>query len=210
MAIGAGVQVKTLESARQLIQWAKFHDVEIQAVNWCGDYFDPDLREVRLQKLPPVWIQSLNMTFTMLTFVAAVIGSLGIFTNDAVLKFKATDRWFLMKSEEANVIWPFNAKSLHKSDCQANARDNALRTSFAESEVQLLCTMLASPETQGYVQKTVASQRIGFAFGSFALLLFAWHWLWICIKGVVAERLERRCLNPDVTGGQCDLNFDEN
>lgn len=205
-----GVQVKTLESARQLIQWAKFHDVEIQAINWCGDYFDPDLREVRLHKLPPGWIQTLEIAFTTLMFAAAMIGFIGTVTNDAVLKFKATDRWFLMKSEEANVIWPFNAGSLQKSDCQANSRDNALRTSFAESEVQLLCTMLASPETQGYVQKTVASQRVGFAFGSFALLLFAWHWLWICIKGVVAKRLERRCLNPDVTGGQCDLNFDEN
>lgn len=203
------MQVKTLESARQLIQWAKFHDVELQAIRWCGDYFDPDLRQIRVQKLPPVWMQSLKIAFTMLTFVAAMIGFLGMFTNDAVLKFKATDRWFLLKSDEAKVIWPFNAGSLLKSDCQANSRDNALRTSFAESEVQLLCTMFASPESRGDVQKTVASQRLIFAFSFGALLLVAWHWLWICIKGVVAKHLESRNLNPDVTGGQSDLNFDE-
>lgn len=204
-----GVQVKTLASARQLIQWAKFHEIEIQAIRWCGDYFDPDLREIRVQKLPPVWIQSLKIAFTMLTFIAAMIGLFGAFTNEAVLKFKVTDRWFLMTSAEANVIWPFNAGSLQKSDCQANARDNASRTSFAESEVQLLCTMLASPETQGYVEKTVAPQRMAFAFAFVALLLFAWNLLCSCMKRVVAKRLESRSLNPDVAGGQCDLNFDE-
>ncbi|MFZ3084851.1 DUF6216 family protein [Rhodoferax ferrireducens] len=204
-----GVQVKTLESARQLIQWAKFHDVEMKAISWCDDYFDPDLRRVRLKKLPPAWVQRLKIVFTSFTFLAAVIGSQGIVINDAVLKFKATSRWFLMNNEEAKAISLFNVGILHKSDCQANARDNALRTSFTESEVKLLCTKLENLDIQRYVQEIVKTQRLIFAFIAAVLLLITWHLFWNCMKGVAAKRLEKRCLNPEVTGGQCDLNFDE-
>lgn len=205
-----GVQVKTLVSARELIQWAKFYQVEIQAISWCGDYFDPDLRVVRVQKLPSAWMQKLKIGFSMLVLLIAVIASSGIAMSDAALKFKATDQWFFLNSEKAKVLWPFDAKPINKSDCQAKAAANYPHTGFAVSEVQVLCQLLTSPEGQSYVQKAVTTQRWAFAFLVVILLSLTWILFWECMKCVVAKRLAERNLNPDVTGGQHDLDFNEN
>ncbi|WP_143093286.1 DUF6216 family protein [Polaromonas sp. OV174] len=67
----AGVPVSTLEHAHQLIQWTKRHNVEMFALRMAGEYFDPDLRQIRVQKLPSKLMQGAKL------FLATLIGQLG-------------------------------------------------------------------------------------------------------------------------------------
>lgn len=205
-----GVQVKTLASARQLIKWSQFHEVEIKTIARCGDYFDPDLRAIRVHKLPSPSLQKMKILLLVLISFTGLMASMGIVTNDALLQFKATNHWFFMKSAEASVIWPVNAESLKKSDCRAEVHDNAHRTSFSESEVQLICTMFTSPEKQDYIQIALTTQRLAFAYVLFVFTLLAWLSFWDCMKSVMAKDLLKRRLNPDITGGQGALSFNEN
>lgn len=205
-----GVQVKTLAGAHQLIQWAKLHDVEIQAIDWCGNYFDPDLRQVRTDKLPSAWLQNLKVSLTFLVLLTTAGMSMGIATNDALLKLKATNHWFLLNAEKAKVVWPFHAEPLKKSDCQAKSNDIALRTSFSELEVSTLCTLLMAPATPDSIQEIVFTQRLAFAFGAIVFAVLTWILYWECMKRVAAKALQKRNLNPDITGGQISLKFDEN
>ena len=160
-----GVQAKTLESARALIQWAKLNDVEMQDIATCGDFFDPDLRQVRASKLPPRWLRSLKVGVTILGWLVTVGMAVGISVNDALVQFKATGHWFFLSAEKANVIWPLNAEVLKKSDCSEKSTDTVRRTSFSEPEVSVLCSILTSSEASNYVEKTVKTQRLSFAFG---------------------------------------------
>jgi hypothetical protein len=205
-----GVNVKSLANARRLIQWARFHDIELQAIGWCGEYFDPDLRQVRTQKLPSAWVQSLKFGALVLVWVLFFASSLGIANDRAGYQFKSSGHWFYVRGEAATSLWPFKSESLKKSDCEKDSSANALRTSFTESEVGSLCEMLASPEMGETVKKTVFNQRVTFALLLLALAVAAWFIFWECMKGPIAKKLSRRHLNPDMAGGQGELKFDEN
>lgn len=78
-----GVQAKTLGTARTLIQWARLNDVAMQDIATCGEYFDPDLRQVRASKLPSRWQQNLMAGMTILGWLATVGMAVGMSVNDA-------------------------------------------------------------------------------------------------------------------------------
>lgn len=205
-----GVQVKTLESARTLIQWAKLNDVEMQDIATCRDYFDSDLRRVRENKLPPRWQQNLKEGLTILALLATVGLAVGISVNDALLQFKATGHWLFLSTEKANVIWPLNAEVLKKSDCSEKSADTVRRTSFSESEASVLCSILMSSEASDYVEKIVKTQRLSFVLGVVFFAFLAWTFFQQAMQCVTAKQLHKRNLSPDIAGGQMSLKLDGN
>lgn len=205
-----GVQAKTLESARELIQWSKSNDVAMQDIATCGDYFDPDLRQVRESKLPPQWQQHLRGGLIVLAGLMTAGMAVSISVDDALLRFKATEHWFVLTVEKAHVIWPLDAKALKKSDCTAKSNGISEATNFSESEISVLCSMLLEPETIAYLEKTVMSQRLSFACGVIVFAFLAWTIFRQAMKGVTAKKLHQRHLSPDIAGGQMSLKLDEN
>lgn len=203
----AGVPVSTLEHARQLIQWTKRHNVEMFALRMAGEYFDPDLRQIRLHKLPSKLMQRGKLVLTALALLMVVVSVLIAYTDSATLKLKATDRWFLMSGSEARPVWPLNANALGKTDCSADVGANAKRTTFTEKEVGVLCDVLGHDDTPSYIKDAVKGQRRYSIFLIVVALLAAWIFVAEFMSGYVAARLARRTLAPELSNDQLNLDF---
>lgn len=203
----SGIPVKTLENARQLIQWAKFHDVEMSEVAMCGNYFDPDLRKIRLDKLPSSRLQKANATLTALIFLVSLVCLFFASLDDALIRLRATDHWLLLRDGQAKVLFPISANPLRKTECSANANTNASRTNFSAEEVEVLCGLLNSDGTTEYANATIKQQRFSFALLSASLLFWDWISFLAWRKGFIALRLSRSSLASDLAGQQLELNF---
>ena len=203
----AGVPVSTLEHARQLIQWTKRHNVEMFALRVAGGYFDPDLRQIRIEKLPSKLLQSSKLFLAALAVPIAVVSGLLAYTDSATLKIKATDRWFLMSESEARPVWPLNANAIRKTDCSADISAITTRTTFTEKEVGVLCEVLNHDGTPSYIKDSVKGQRRSSMFLIIVTLVAAWILVMEFMSGYVARRLAKRKLDPELTNDQLNLDF---
>lgn len=116
----------------------------------------------------------------------------------------------MLNAEKAAVIWPFNTEALKKSDCSEKSAGTVQQTSFSDAEASVLCSILTSSEASDYVEKTVKTQRLSFAFWGIVFAFLAWAFFQQTIQCVTAKQLHKRNLSPDIAGGQMNLKLDEN
>lgn len=203
----SGVPVKTLDSARQLIQWTRLHDVEMRVVAMCGDYFDPDLRKVRLDKLPSTLMQKAKAVLITLLSLASFSCFFLAQPDDALVRLKATDHWLLLHGDEAKVLFPIDASPIRKADCSADTNANAVRTNFSAAEVKVLCDLLNNADTALFVDRTVKKQKLSFAILCASLLFWTLIFFAAWMKGYVALGLAQRGLESSLNGNQLELDF---
>lgn len=203
----AGVPARTLEHARQLIQWTKRHNVEMFQLRICGNYFDPDLRQIRGDTLPSKFMQGTRLFLTAVSVLAIFASGIGVYNDRAILKFKASGRLFFASTDQAQALWPSGLNTLQKSDCSVDANTNAVRTTFQEKEIQLLCKLFNEDGTPSFVKKTVREQRHAFGFLIGAMVWLMWSSMGAWMGGDVAVRLARRKLDPELTIHQLNLDF---
>lgn len=200
-----GIRVRTLEHARQLIQWTHRHDVEMRTVSLCGEYFDLDLRQVRVHKLPSPQMQAGKLLLFAIVVFAAFVGMAGAYTDRAILKFKESNRWFIMTTDQARVAWPLGANTIQKGDCSANISANAVRSAFTEKEVGLLCEVFSQDDSSKFVKEATKDQRQSFVFLAIAMVWAAWLLFWAWASGYEAKQLALRQLDVDTSGNQLSL-----
>jgi Family of unknown function (DUF6216) len=193
----SGVNVKTLENARHLIRWTKQHDVEMRTVSWCGEYFDPDLRQVLIKKLPSAGLQKAQVVLIAMAVVFTFLTAVGACMDRAILKFKESDRLFLMSSDRADPLWPLKAESFQLSNCSSTDKASATRTTFTEKEIQILCAAF-NKDAPGFLNATVKEQRISFIQIAFIMFCAAFILFKRWINVQAAGSLTRRKLTSDL------------
>lgn len=203
----AGVPVKTLESAHQLIQWTKLRNVEMFVLRIAGDHFDPDLRQIRIQDLPYRATQWMKVALAALSIPLAVVSTSIGFANSAVLKVKVTDRWLLMTDREARPLWPLITDPIHKDTCAGDINANVEKSKFTAQEVTVLCGVLKNESTPGYIAEAIKKQRSSSIFLVFVTLIAGFILFSGFMSGYVAVRLARRKLNPGLDGDQLTLDL---
>lgn len=206
----AGVPVSTLEKAHELIAWTKANDVQMHRLRLCGDLFDPDARQIRVDKLPSRWAQRARFV-QMLLCILLTCASLGIlFFDKALMKINATERHFFATASTTGSLasaMPFGPAPLRAADCSRSASANAEKTAFTEQEVKILCDVLQSNESSAYLSETVRKQRWESAKLLLILLVFSWMSFFSWVAGVAAHKLAKRSIDPSISGGQMDLPF---
>lgn len=204
----AGIPVRTLEHAHQLIRWTKLHNVEMFALRMSGEYFDPDLRKIRVDKLPSKLMQGLKLLMLAVALVIALISVVTVYTDNAVVKLKATDRWLLLGERDARPLWPLNAKAIDRTACKDDAAVIAEHSSFTAKEVVLVCSVITDEGAPSYVKKSIKGQRNSSIFLIVVMLVAAWITLMEFMSAYVAKRLARRNLSSEISGDQLLLDLD--
>lgn len=204
----AGVSVSSLEKAHELIRWTKLNDVQMYRLRLCGDFFDPDARQVRVDKLPSALIQKLRAAWMMWWLLVAAVSFGSLFLDRTVLSLNATQRSFFATSTEFGTlssIIPFSFKSLKAADCTRPASVNAERSGFTEQEVGILCSILSDSGTSAFLKRTLAEQFWSSVklFGVSAVLFWMSFFSWVA--GASAKKLAGRQIDPAVPGTQLSL-----
>lgn len=205
----AGVPVASLDEAHRLIQWTKLNGVQMRTLRLCGEYFDPELRQVRVQKLPGRRWQFARLATFVIAVAIGAVSLASLSSNRQLLTLKATSRTFLATATEAQAawpLWPFGAAPLHLADCTKTASENAARTTFTEQEVDLLCGIFKADGTSAFMKEALATQRWTLVL----LCLFAAWMSWLSLiawaSAAAAKNLARRNVDPALSGYQ--LSFD--
>jgi hypothetical protein len=207
----AGVQVSSLEKARELISWTKSNDVQMYRLRLCGELFDPDTRQIKVRELPSSWTQSTRFARLILCWFLAVTSVGMILFNRTLLTINATERYFFAAKTEFGALGsllPFGPTSLKAADCSRPASANAARSSFTEQEVNILCNLLKNSETTAYIKTALNEQRWTFFWLLAVALVLSWMSFFSWLSGVSARKLLERRLDPSVPGSQLALDFD--
>lgn len=203
----AGVQVRTLNGARELIRWTEECKVEMRTVRRCGAYFDLDLRLIKVAALPSALMQRIKLVAAIVMFLMAMMCCLGMTANSSLLQFKKSKQWFLLNSEGVRRFWFDDA--IRESDCTMQPSVNAQRTGFRETDVELLCQMLLQRDATNFIEKTLFEQRGALIVFLISFLGMAWVPFSAFVSARTAYLLFRRNLNSVPSGGQLSLNWDK-
>ncbi|MFI5443736.1 DUF6216 family protein [Polaromonas sp. UC242_47] len=201
-----GVRVKSLKDAQALIQWTRRNDIDMGAISLCGEYFDPDQRQVLVKKLPSKPMQGAKLLLAGSAVVAAYMSMLGIYNDYAVLKFKDSGRSFLASTEQARAL-SFGVVAIQKSSCSNDKQAIPPKTEFSEQETQVICKFLNEEASQIFIKKTVSEQRQSFGLLLIAMAWVAWSSLRAWLSGKLALRLARRKFDPDPSDRQLNLDL---
>ncbi|WP_431126311.1 DUF6216 family protein [Variovorax paradoxus] len=204
----AGIPVSTLEKAHQLIDWTKSNGVQMHRLRLCGDLFDPDSRQIRIENLPSKWALGLRCARLLLCVFLAVASAGVLFFDRTLMKINATERHFFATTSGLGSLGsaiPFGPSPLKAADCSRPASANAARTAFTEREVEILCGVLKASETPAYLKMALNDQR----WESVKLLLISAVLTWMSFfswaSGFAAHKLAKRGIDPSISGTQLNL-----
>jgi Family of unknown function (DUF6216) len=200
----AGVPVRDLEHAHQLIEWTKLRNVEMYALRMAGEYFDSEHRVIDAKKLPHKFSQGIKLFLASLAIPVVLLCSVLIYSDSAVMSIKATGRWMLMREAETKAAWPLMQTPLTKTHCAAGPAPSARETSFTDQEVTILCQVLAGEGTASYVQKSVQGQWKSALVLLIETLVATYLLCASFMSGFVARRLAKRELDPSLGDGQAE------
>ncbi|MDQ0025915.1 hypothetical protein J2X90_003738 [Variovorax paradoxus] len=204
----AGIPVSTLEKAHQLVDWTKSNGVQMHMLRLCGDLFDPDSRQIRIENLPSKWALGLRCARLLLCVFLAVASAGVLFFDRTLMKINATERHFFATTSGLGSLGsaiPFGPSPLKAADCSRPASANAARTAFTEREVEILCGVLKASETPAYLKMALNDQR----WESVKLLLISAVLTWMSFfswaSGFAAHKLAKRGIDPSISGTQLNL-----
>lgn len=205
----SGVKVANLQDAHRLMHWTRLNGVQMRTLRFCGEYFDPALRQVRVQKLPGRAWQFAMLAACAIAGVLAIVSMLGLYADRPVLSLKATGRPFLASGTDVQAFrppWSLDVAPLRVADCAAPAGANAARTSFTEQEVALLCGVLKDEGAPDFVKGALKKQRWALVMSAALAAWFSWLGLASWASITAARKLAGRKLDPALSGSQ--LSFD--
>jgi hypothetical protein len=207
----AGVQVSSLEKARELIRWARSNDVQMYRLRLCGDLFDPETRQIKGHELPSTWKQRFRLARLLLCWFVVVAGAGILVFDKTLLTLNATGRHFFATTTELGALGsaiPFGPHALKVADCSRPASTNAARSSFTEQEVDVLCDVLKHSETTAYLKTALNDQRWAVLRLVVIALVLSWMSFFSWVSGVSAQKLFNRRLNPSVPDSQLAFDFE--
>jgi hypothetical protein len=201
----AGVPVASLKEAHQLIEWTKLNGVQMRTLSICGELFDPELRQVRVHKLPSRFSQALKLARFFFVVAIGCACVMSLFSSQSLLVLKGTQRYFWASPTQMKPAWPLNVEALRADDCSQAAGANAMRTSFSEQEVNILCGVLKSEGTAEFMKKALSEQRWSLIMLIGLALWLSWIGLFSWAAGSAAHRLAKRGIDPSLQGSQLSL-----
>lgn len=165
-----GLVLHQTSDVHALIDWSRQRQIDIAQVSRAGQYFDPHLKRVDLDKLPKKW-RSTGMLFAAVTswFLALLAGLMfALFFDEALVKFTTTGSYFAIKPESARRIPPW-AATFRVIDCDPR-RENE-QSGFSVAEQEILCKAFRDPKAQQEIAQNIGSQRNGFVWLLLALIV---------------------------------------
>lgn len=204
-----GMPVTTLAEAHTLMAWCRAHDVRLEILRRCGQYFDLETRTI---KASPRFLRIKGNVWGICAMVSLVVAAISwqlITLPYAGLTLKESGQHFLASEVEIRTVWPLlNAPTLKAKDCAKEQAAAVQRLGFSASDVALLCEMLPKQEFREFARKALLEQRIGlFVLGAFMLVLMYFETM-AALSCRCAEKLLKRRLPPWLPGEQMPLDFD--
>jgi len=203
----AGVPATSLKEAHQLIEWTKLNGVQMRTLSICGELFDAELRQVRVHKLPSRFSQALRLFRFFSVAAIGCVCAMGLFSSQSLLTLKSTQRTFWANPTQVRAVWPVNVPALTVDDCSQAASANAMRTSFSDQEVRILCDILKSEGTAAFMKKTLSEQRWSLIALIALALWLSWMGLFSWAAGSAAHKLAKRGIDPSLPGSQLSLDL---
>ena len=203
----SGVPVTSLKTAHQLIEWTKLNGVQMRTLSVCGDLFDPDLRQVKIHKLPSRFSQAWRLAGLFTAVAIGFVSVISLSWSQPLLKLNSTQRHFWGSANEATPLWPLTANALRVADCSQAASANAARTTFSEQEVGILCDVLKSGTSPEFMRKSLSDQRWALVMLIAFALWLSWIGFFAWAAGFAAHNLAKRRIDPSLPGSQLSLDL---
>lgn len=184
-----GLPVRTLRQGKALTKWARRNDEDLADVKACGNLFDLEACELRMERLPSP-VQQLGRLAVMTVFsLGLAISLLGVSTERALLKLKSGENWFLL-SQEVAVHWLGQARITR---AQCTSQINQLTDSpFTQDERTGICAAFEQSQTPELIASVVKQQRYTFAVISVLLAALALASMRAIRQGAFATAMARR------------------
>lgn len=186
----SGIPVRTLPQAKRLIHWSAVHDEEIADIRACGDLFDLEACRLREERIPPRPLQLFQLILLITLAGTVVLSGYGLHTDQALLQFKESKKWFWLSDTAAAPLTGKSAVSV--KDCPADTPPHSNSTSFSDDEVSVVCKALRDADTHTFIEQNVAQQRL--LFGTLGAVVIACAWqCWLSFRrGYFARDMKQR------------------
>lgn len=153
-----GLPARTIQQVESLCEWMKKNNEDVGDVVACGRYFDlekPGLKPA--SELPGKW-KLVGLVGT-LAVVAAVlfVGLVGMLSDRALLRFKASDTWFTM--DRISAIPLMHGAGFNLDECRTIDTVMRANPGFRRKDVELICKTASAGQVGPYIDTTVHSQR---------------------------------------------------
>ena len=158
----AGVNVRTLQQAHDLIEWLRANNEEVSSVRAIQPYFDLERMDVAAEKLPrKAWIYALLAFFLTAALVTAV-PIYGIGYDKVILRMKKSGTYFVVKETTAELLSLSLTKAvaLTQEDCALPISARTSRDGFRPDEIPAVCELLSNASTSDYLRSTLLQQRL--------------------------------------------------
>lgn len=207
----AGVGVRDLKEAHDLLRWARANDVTMRSLRLCGDYFDIEHRQVRADRLPSRWRHKSRAVVATLSWFLFAFSVWALSVDYVLVTLKSTQTTFFLSSSSARVLWPpwpLGPSAVTKDLCEGvQTAEIATRSAFTPRDAELVCSLLKDAATPAFARKSLADQR-------WALALLAMLFAYWCLGSIhawmsaeAAIQLARRRVDPRLDDGQLSLDF---
>ena len=153
----AGIDVRSLETSRRLIEWLKQTDEDIGTIKIVGRYFD--LEELKLKESPKPW-PAFNGVLALACLVLILVASFNAprLTERGYFTLKKSGQWFsaTAKDVQSVSIIPWAEPTVLTA---ASCREKPAATNeFSADDTKLLCSFLDDPELKKVVAEATQEQ----------------------------------------------------
>lgn len=207
----AGVGVRNLKEAHDLLRWTQANDVTMRSLRLCGDYFDIERRQVRADRLPGRWRHKSRAVVAILSWFLFGLSLWAMSVDYVLVTLKSTQTTFFLSSNSARVLWPpwpLDPGVVSKDLCdRTQPAEVAAQSGFQPRDAESVCAVLRDEATPAFTKKSLAGQRWALAW---LALLFAYWCLGSILAWLSAEAaitLANRRVDPRLDHGQLPLDL---
>jgi hypothetical protein len=183
--LATGIEARTLNHAKQLIQWCEDHDEEISAISRSGKYFD--CRNVKIsedEKIPAQWKQTTWLFGSIVSFYMAILWTVFLFGAGlfVVIKNEANSPHFVLSARQ---FWvPFRSSAvITLTDCAMGNTSVSEKVHITPVEAATACSWLKDAGLRMYLDDGLRTQR---GVMSVPLMLLTWLFLYCTPRWVSA------------------------
>jgi len=204
-----GIHLETSSDVEALIGQARTRNIPLHLIGMAGKAFDREAFEVKPGKSPRKLVDATIFTALFVSYLATVCLFAGAFTDDILIRIKATNTLLWVGPDEKDVAARGILRDRHVAFSQKECaelpkpiRIDPVVTDEARYNLSVLCAILTLPAEEKELREALPMQRIAFG-GAAALCLMALIGLLrMLVRRDAIRKLERRAhrLNPQAPG----------
>lgn len=183
--LATGIEARTMNHAKQLIQWCEDNDEEIGTIWRSGKYFDrSDVKIREDEKIPAQWKQTTWLFGSIVSLYIATLWTVFLFGTGlfVIIKNEANSPHFVLSTHQ---FWvPFRSSNVVTlTDCAVGNVSVSQKVHITPVEAATACSWLKDARLRQYLDDGLRTQR---GMMSIPLMLLAWLCLYCTPRWVSA------------------------